>query len=633
MFDFVRNNSRILFFVLVLLIIPSFVFFGVQGYTQFVEGNEPVAKVAGERITQAEFDNAYRNHIERLRMQMPGVDIKAFDTPEMKQQVLDALVRDRVLWAAADKLHMVTSDERLRRLFTGDPQFAALRNPDGTVNKDILSAQGMSSEQFAQRLGRDLAVSQVLRSVEGSALASKAVSDIGLDAFLQQREIQVRRFDAKDQAAKVNPSDADLQAFYKDPANVALFNAPEEASVEYVVLSMEAIKKGITVPDADLRKYYEENIARYATPEERRASHILVKADKDAPAAERDKARAKAQALLEEVRKNPASFADVAKKNSDDPGSAANGGDLEFFSRGAMVKPFEDTAFSLAKGAISDLVESDFGFHIIQVTDQRGGEKKPFEAVKAEIEEEVRNQLARTRYAEVAEQFSNLVYEQSDTLQPAAEKLGLQIQKAEHVTRTPAPGAQGALANPRLLEAVFAPDAVNNKRNTEAIEIGPQQLASARIVTHTPARTRPFDEVKDQVRAQVVAREAAALARKEGEAKLAAWQQAPDTATLDAAVKVSRVQPGNLGRTIVDAALKAKADKLPAWVGVDLGTEGYAVVRVNQVSGRADVPGADQLPAQYAQAWAAAETQAYYEALKKRFKAETKLKPTTTATP
>lgn len=633
MFDFVRNNSRILFFVLVLLIIPSFVFFGVQGYTQFVEGNEPVAKVAGERITQAEFDNAYRNHIERLRMQMPGVDIKAFDTPEMKQQVLDALVRDRVLWAAADKLHMVTSDERLRRLFASDPQFAALRNPDGTVNKDILSAQGMSSEQFAQRLGRDLAVSQVLRSVEGSAMASKAVSDIGLDAFLQQREIQVRRFDAKDQAAKVNPSDADLQAFYKDPANVALFNAPEEASVEYVVLSMEAIKKGITVPDADLRKYYEENIARYATPEERRASHILVKADKDAPAAERDKARAKAQVLLEEVRKNPASFADVARKNSDDPGSAANGGDLEFFSRGAMVKPFEDAAFSLAKGAISDIVESDFGYHIIQVTDQRGGEKKPFEAVKAEIEEEVRNQLARTRYAEVAEQFSNLVYEQSDTLQPAAEKLGLQIQKAEHVTRTPAPGAQGALANPRLLEAIFAPDAVNNKRNTEAIEIGPQQLASARIVMHTPARTRPFDEVKDQVRAQVVARESAALARKEGEAKLAAWQQAPDTATLDAAVKVSRVQPGNLGRAIVDAALKAKADKLPAWVGVDLGTEGYAVVRVNQVTGRAEVPGAEQLPAQYAQAWAAAETQAYYEALKKRFKAETKLKPTTTATP
>lgn len=633
MFDFVRNNSRILFFVLVLLIIPSFVFFGVQGYTQFVEGNEPVAKVAGERITQAEFDNAYRSHIERLRMQMPGVDIKAFDTPEMKQQVLDALVRDRVLWAAADKLHMVTSDERLRRLFTSDPQFAGLRNPDGTVNKDILSAQGMSSEQFAQRLGRDLAVGQVLRSVEGSAMASKAVSDIALDAFLQQREIQVRRFDAKDQAAKVNPGDADLQAFYKDPANASRFNAPEEASIEYVVLSMDAIRKGITVPDADLRKYYEENIARYATPEERRASHILVKADKDAPAAERDKARAKAQSLLEEVRKNPASFAEVAKKNSDDPGSAANGGDLEFFSRGAMVKPFEDAAFSLAKGAISDIVESDFGYHIIQVTDQRGGEKKPYEAVKAEIEEEVRNQLARTRYAEVAEQFSNLVYEQSDTLQPAAEKLGLQIQKAEHVNRTPAPGAQGALANPRLLEAVFAPDAVNNKRNTEAIEVGPQQLASARIVTHTPARTRPFDEVKDQVRAQVVARESAALARKEGEAKLAAWQQAPDTATLDAAVKVSRVQPGNLGRAIVDAALKARADKLPAWVGVDLGSEGYAVVRVNQVNGRAEVPGAEQLPAQYAQAWAAAETQAYYEALKKRFKAETKLKPTTTATP
>lgn len=633
MFDYVRNNSRVLFFVLVLLIIPSFVFFGVQGYTQFVEGNEPVAEVAGERITQTELDNAYRNHIERLRVQMPGADIKMFDTPEMKQQVLDALVRDRVLFAAADKLHMTASDERLRRVFATDPQFAGLRNPDGTVNKDILGAQGMSSEQFAERLRSDLSIRQVLQTVEGSATASKAVSDIALDAFLQQREIQVARFEAKDQIAKVNPTDADLQAFYKDPANASLFSSAEQASVEFVTLSMADIKKGIQVNEGDLRTYYDQNIARFSTPEERRASHILVKAEKDAPAAEREKAKAKAQALLEELRKNPASFADVARKQSDDPGSAANGGDLEFFGRGAMVKPFEDAAFGLAKGAISDVVESDFGYHIIQVTDLRGGEKKPFEAVKAEIEDEVKDQQARTRYAEVAEQFSNLVYEQSDSLQPAADKLGLSIQKVDRVLRTPAPDAPGPLANARFLEALFSADSIANKRNTEAIEFGTQQLVSGRIVTHSPARTLPFDEVKDRVRERVVARQAAELARKEGEAKLAAWQQAPDTATLAAAVKVSRVQPGTLGREIVEAALKAKADKLPAWTGVDLGAQGYAVVRINQVTGRADLPGAEQLPAQYAQAWATAESQAYYEALKKRFKVETKLKPAATTTP
>jgi peptidyl-prolyl cis-trans isomerase D len=633
MFDYIRNNSRVLFFVLVLLIIPSFVFFGVQGYTQFVERNEPVAKVAGERITQMEFDAAYRNHIDRLQQQMPGMDVKLLDTPEMKERVLEALVRERVLVAAAQKLYMTTADTRLHRIFTTDPQFAALRNDDGTVNKDRLASLGMTSAQFAQRLGWDLAVNQVLRSVEGSAMGAKAVSDLALDAFLQEREIQVRRFNAREQAAKVDPSDEALQAYYKDPANADQFKAPEEASIEYVVLSMDTVRQGIQVSEDDLRKYYEQNADRYTTPLERRASHILVKAERDAPAEEREKAQAKARSLLEQVRANPASFAELAKQHSDDPGSAASGGDLDFFGRGAMVKPFEDAAFSLGKGQVSDLVETDFGFHIIQVTDERGGQKKAFEEVRAELEEEVRNELAQSRYAELAEQFSNLVYEQSDSLQPAAEKLGLQIRKAEHVTRTPAPDAQGPLASASFLEAVFSEDAVTHKRNTEAVEVGRQQLAAARIVSHTPARVLPFDEVKVQVREAVIAREAAALARKEGEEKLAAWKQAPDSATLDAAVKVSRVQPGALPRAIIDAALNAKADQLPAWVGVDLGDEGYAVVRVNKVVGRAQVPGAEQLPAQYAQAWAAAESNAYYEALKKRFKAEVVMKPKADATP
>ncbi|HWP19950.1 MAG TPA: SurA N-terminal domain-containing protein, partial [Burkholderiaceae bacterium] len=274
MFDFVRNNTRVLFFVLLLLIIPSFVFFGVQGYSQFREGADGVANVAGQTITQAELDAAHRNQVERVRAQMPDVDPKLFDSPQVRRQTLEMLVRERVLAHAADDLKLLTGDERLHRVFVNDPQFAFLRNPDGTVNKDLLSAQGMSVEMFEQRLRHDLSVQQVLRGPADSTFASKSVSDRALDAFLQQREARVVRFDAKDHAARVQPTDAQIEAYYK--AHESQFQMPEQVKAEYLVLDIETIKQSITVPEEELRKYYEQNASRYAAPEERRASHILI---------------------------------------------------------------------------------------------------------------------------------------------------------------------------------------------------------------------------------------------------------------------------------------------------------------------------------------------------------------------
>jgi peptidyl-prolyl cis-trans isomerase D len=366
MFDFVRKHTRILQFVLVLLIFPSFVFFGIQGYSRFTGGeNEPVAKVGGQTITQAEWNAAQREQVERVRRQMPGVDVKLFDTPEMKQQVLDGLLRERVLLVAADKLHLITSNERLQRELLAIPQLASLKRPDGSFDIDaykaLLSAQGMSPEMFESRMRQDAAQRQVLQGVGGTAFGPVVSSAAAFDALLQQREIQVQRFDAKDYLGKATPTDAELEAYYKAPENASQFEAPEQASIEYLVLDLDSIKKDITVSEDELRKYYTENEKRYSTPEERRASHILIKAEKSAPAAEREKARAKAEQLLAEVKKAPGSFADVARKNSDDPGSAQRGGDLDFFGRGAMVKPFEDAAFGLKRGEISGVVESDFG--------------------------------------------------------------------------------------------------------------------------------------------------------------------------------------------------------------------------------------------------------------------------------
>lgn len=624
MFDFVRKHTRLLQFVLVLLIFPSFVFFGIQGYSSFNESRHAVAKVAGQDVTQAELDAAHRSQVERARAQMPGIDAKLFDTPEMRRRTLEGIVQERVILTAANKLNLATTDERLQHLFASLPEFAALRNPDGSLKKEFLAAQGMSSEQFAERLRQSLSTRQVLLGIEGSAMGPAAAAEQALDALFQQREVQIARFDAKSYEGKVNPIDAELEAYYNDAANAAQFQAPEQASVEYVQLDLDAIKSGITVSDADVRKFYADNEARYATPEERRASHILIKAEKSAPAAEREKAKAKAQELLAEVKKNPAAFAELAKKNSQDPGSAAKGGDLDFFGRGAMVKPFEDAAFALKPGELSGVVESDFGFHIIKLVAVRGGEKRAFDTVKAEIENELKQQQAQKQYTEAAEVFTNTVYEQADSLKPVVDKLKLQVRTLQNVVRTPGPDTKGPFANTKLLDALFNTDSVRNKRNTEAVEVGPNQLVSARVTQHMPARKLPFAEVKAKVRERVVAAQAAALARKEGEAQLAAWKKDAAGAALQPAVVVSRSKAaGDLPRAVVEAALKASADSVPAWAGVDLGDQGYAVVKINKVLPRDPaVADAARSQAQYAQAWAAAESQAYYAALKDRYKVQ-----------
>lgn len=629
MFDLIRSNTKALMFILVVLIIPSFVFLGVQGYDTGRSANVTVAEVAGADITRAEWDAVHRNQIERLRSRDPDTDIKLLDTPEMKQQTLEALVRERVLLVAAAKLGLAASDERVQRLFRSDPDLAFLRKPDGSIDTELLRAQGIGVQQFEQQLRQDVALRQVLVGVGATGIAPESASMAAIDALLQQREVRIARFEASKYAEQVKPSDAELAAYYDDPKHAGRFDAPEQARIEYLLLDLEAAMAGVSVSEDDLRKYYDENASRYATAEERRASHILVKAERDAPAAERDKAKAKAEGLLAEARKSPDRFAELAKANSDDPGSAAQGGDLDFFARGAMVKPFEDAAFALQPGAISDVIESDFGYHVIKLTAVRGGEKKTYEAARAEIEAEVKQQLAQRRFSELAETFTNTVYEQADSLQPAADALKLQVQTATGVRRAPAPGTGGALANAKFLDALFDPETIRSKRNTEAIEIGSNQLVAGRVLEHAPARKLPLDEVKDLVRERVVIERSTQLAREAALARLAEWKGgAPAEAALDAPIVISRAQAQTLPRPLIDAVMQAPADTLPAWVGVDFGEQGYAVARIDKLLPRDEAAGSPgQLRRQYAQLWGAAEAEAYYAALKARYKARITVDP------
>ena len=624
MFESIRNHKKYLMGFLMILIIPSFVLFGVEGYTRYNEASEAVATVDGQKITKAEWDQAHQQESQRLRERMPGLDSRLLDSDQARYATLERLVRQRVLAVAADKTGLYTSDQRLARELQGNEVIASLRRPDGSLDveayRQLLARQGLSPEMFEAQLRAELSQQQVLLGIEASGVSSASVADVALNAFFERREVRVQRFDADSFRSRVKVEDADIQAFYD--ANGALFQAPEQADIEYLVLDSSTLEKGIVLNEADVRAYYEQNAASLSGAEERRASHILLTwPDNEG---EREAVRERARGLLTQARQNPAGFADLAREHSQDPGSAPAGGDLDFFARGAMVKPFEDAVFALEKDAISDLVESEFGVHIIRLTDIKRPPQRSFDSLRAELEQTLRRQQAQRLFAEQAETFSNTVYEQSDSLQPAADAFKLQIQRAQGVLRQPQPGATGPLGNERLLSALFSDDAIERKRNTEAIETGSGQLTSARVVNHRPARTLPLDEVRQQVRERLVAERAAALARAEGEKQLQAWRDSPGTqGPTSPTLTVSREAPGDLPADILTAALNAPTGTLPAWQGVSLGDAGYAVIKVEKLlprQPRDDKAVAAQELAQYGQLWSAAEAQAYYDTLYSRFK-------------
>ncbi|RYG21319.1 MAG: peptidylprolyl isomerase, partial [Burkholderiales bacterium] len=333
-----------------------------------------------------------------------------------------------------------------------------LQGADGKFDveryKALLAAQGMSPTMFEAQLRQDLALQQINAAVQNSAFAPKALSTRLSEINEQQREVQEMMFKASDYASKVKITDEMLKSYYDNSGS--RFEVPEQVKAEYVVLNAAAAAAQVTVSDADIKSYYDQNAKRYTTEEQRRASHILITAPKDAPAKDRAAAKAKAEALLAQLRKNPADFAKLAKENSQDPGSAERGGDLDFFGKGMMVKQFEDTAYKLQKGQISDVVESEFGYHIIQVTDIKPGGARTLDQVKDEIGAEIRKQLAAKKYTELAETFSNTVYEQADSLKPVADKLGLKIETVANIGRNPNPALKDApYNNAKFLNALF----------------------------------------------------------------------------------------------------------------------------------------------------------------------------------
>jgi peptidyl-prolyl cis-trans isomerase D len=630
MFEFIRNHQRLMQFLLLLLILPSFVLVGVSQYDKR-ESNDGVATVDGRKITQQEWEAAQRRQIEQARQQMGAqFDQKLFDTPEAKQEVLDGLVAERAVSAEVARNHLTAGPDAL---FKGIQEATGLNKPDGSFDLDaykrFLVAQGMTDKAFEQRVGYQLAVQQLVGAVQMSAFAPRSVASRLSDLNDQQREVQELLFPAANFTSQVKVTDEMVKAYYDK--NPTLFQVPEQVRAEYVVFNAEAVEKQVNVTDAEIQDAYNKNKPRFGAPEKRSASHILITVAKDAKPADDAAARAKAQAILAEVQKAPNDFAKIAKAQSQDPGSAEIGGDLGVVEKGVFpAKQVEDAVYSLKEGEVSGLVRSDFGYHIVKVTKLVPAAQKTLDEVRPEIVAELKKTKMSAKYSELAETFSNTVYEQADSLKPAADKLGLTIQTAEGLTRTPNP-ALGAspVNNEKFLKAIFARDAIANKRNTEAVEVAPSTLVAGRVLEFKPAAKRPLAEVEAAIRQRVTQEEATRLARQAGEAKLAAAKASGDAAGFGEVKVLSRtMQQPAINTTAAIAVLKADVSKLPAYVGVELPGQGYGVYRIGKVSQAAqpDQARRKQEAESIARAIGGGEMYGYIEALKRKAKAKVNVK-------
>jgi peptidyl-prolyl cis-trans isomerase D len=626
MFDSIRSHRRWLMLFLLLLVFPSFVVTGIYGYNQFVGRENAIARVDGQPISQAELDAAHREQMDRLRgMFGDQFDARMFDTPQARAATLENLLAERALQSEARREHVLVSEQRLRELIAAEPAF----QQDGKFSydryKQLLAAQGLTELGFEQRVQRDIARQTLLQAVAASAVVPQAVSEQVRRLAEEQREVRELRFDPKDFRAKLAVTDAQLKAYYD--GNQREFQTPESVKAEYVVLTLDDVAGQVpAVGEADARAYYEQNKSRFGEDEQRRASHILLTAGDGGTAKDKAGARKKAEELLARLRAAPGEFDKLARENSKDPGSAASGGDLGWFGRGMMVKPFEDAVFALKEGQTSDIVESEFGFHIIKLTGVRGAQTKPFAEVRAQIEADLKREAAGKRFAEIAEQFSNAVYEQSDSLKPVADKLKLTVQTVDALTRAGVPPRPNTpqIFTPRVIEALFSAESLDKKRNTEAIEVANNTLVSARVLEYRPAAVRPLAEVTAIIKAQVEQKEAARLAREAGEQKLAALQKSASDAGFGAPRTISRVQPQGLPAAAVTAVMRAPADKLPAFVGAELdgGTYGVFQVLSSKVPEKGDAAQAQAQARALSQAFGAADDAAYVAALRSKHKAE-----------
>lgn len=494
MLQSIRNRAQgWLAWVIVILITIPFALWGIQEY--FGGGREPAAAtVNGVEIPQREVQRVAQTQRQRLLAALgANADPALLDELRLHEAAREGLIENELLFQTVEDAGFRVGDEQLVAQIHAIPAFQENGVFSPEKYSQALRNQGMLPGGFEPMLRRDLMIEQLRRGIEESAF----VTDMELEELVrlqeQRRDMAYLILPSKKYEAGVEVSEEEIAAYYDQHPQE--FTRPEQVSIEYIELDLDQLASDIKVDDATLRDYFEDHKSSYAKPEQRRASHILIPLDADADEEAVAKARAKAEALIEQI-KGGASFVELARKESGDPGSAREGGDLGWFGRGVMEPAFEKVAFSLKEGEVSDPVRTEFGFHIIEVTGIKPGGVPEFEAIRERVATDYRREQAEKRYYEAAEQLANLSYEHPDTLQPAAEQLGLEIKSSPLFSRQ---GGEGITADPKVIAAAFSEEVVEQGYNSEPVELGPEQMVVLRKKEYVPEQLQPLAEVKESI--------------------------------------------------------------------------------------------------------------------------------------
>lgn len=594
MFDFVHEKKRLVQIVLAVIILP-FAFWGVDSYNRSGSSADVVATVNDTKITQQAFDNALRQHQDRLRQQLgEHFDAAMLDSAEIKLAVMENLVMQRLLLERAKAAGLSVADEQIAQVIGGIEAFQEDGKFDKKRYEAALKNQNMSPLMFEARMRDRLFGQQMQDAYTQNGFAPNSVADNIIRLNEQQRVVSVFPISAQSFLAQTKVDEAALGKYYEQ--NKKEFQVEEQAKVEYVKFSMNDLLTKVEISKEDVRKYYDEHQNNFGTPEERQAAHILISVKAAATQAEQDAARTKAGELLQQVRQNPGKFAELAKQNSQDVGSAQSGGDLGFFGRGMMVKPFEDAVFALKAGEISELVKSDFGYHIIKLVSVKPSRVLPFEEVREDIANKLRQQKAADMYAELADKFSNTVYEQSDTLKPAADLVNAKVEQSGWLSKGMVTGEPWTA---KMLQAIFNDEVVKNKRNTAAIEVTANTLVAARILEYKPASERSLGEVQEVIRQVLMHQQAVELAAKQGTEMLEQLRNGSNLKlNWKAAETVTRGKHGSLDTGLARQVFQANTATLPQYVA-EAAQDGYMLVRIDAIKEGEEIN--DEKRARYAQ--------------------------------
>ena len=575
--------------VILILIVVPFALWGIESYFSGGGGDDWVAKVGDVKISRQQFSNVLQDEVERLRQaQGPAFDAAQTRTPQFRQQVLDGLVERDALIQAAQKAGLVATDAQVASIIAQVPAFQENGKFSRKLYEQLLAARGMAPAQFENQLRQDILVETWQSPIVVGEWVPPSLTARMAALLAQQREVSWVDVKASDFAKQSTPTAAEVAAYYQ--AHPQDYTLPAAVKVHYLVFSPAALAQNIQPTDAQIQQYYQDHQAQYTQPEEREASHILIAVSGDDPK-QWAAAKAKAEQILAQVRKTPADFATLAKRFSQDPGSAANGGNLGFFARDAMVKPFADAVFAMQKpGEIVGPVKTPFGYHIIQLDAIRPAQTLPLAQVRDVIATALRQREAQSRFDREADDFSDKVYEEGKDLVPVAKRYGLSVQATDWITRADAPAP---LNSAKLLDAVFAADSLKSRQNTEAVSVGNHTLVAARVLDYRAPQLQPLSTVQDAIAQKLAAQKETQLAQQAGTALLDRLRRGLEPAdTRWTPFKLLDRQ--QMAQQLADASavsqvFRMPADKLPAYTSYALPDGSWRIVRLTRVITPVDI--------------------------------------------